>query len=294
MKKLYMIIACMCVLKSFAQTITSYTETDGLLSNFVECIAIDINDNIWFGTSIGLQKYDEVNWTTYNTSTYPDMASDNIKVITCMTNGDVWIGTDNGVSKFDGTNWTTYNSSNGLNNNQVKSIDEDPNGNIWVGTMTGVSYFDGNNWSAYGSPDLHWSGVNAIAFDSNGDIWFGSPLGGITHFDGTNFVVYDTANGLLSQNVTDLSIDINNNKWIGTGGGMSVLNTTNTSIIHHTKMYVLPPPDTLNPVVNIDFDSSGKPWVSIYVGYLAVGGVAYLDVSGVWIDFEVYSWNQAF
>ena len=47
--------------------------------------------------------------------------------------------------------------------------------------------------------------------------------------DGISFVPYDTSNGLLSQNVRDLVIDNQGNKWIGTGSGMSVLNTTNTS-----------------------------------------------------------------
>ena len=283
----YLLFGCFLTSQLFAQTITNYTEADGLLSDFVECVEVDMNNNKWFGTSIGLQKYDGVNWTTYNIANYPDMASDNIKIITAMSNGDVWIGTDNGASKFDGTSWVTYNSTNGLNNNQVKSIDEDlTNGDVWIGTMTGVSYFDGVNWLSYSSPDLHWSGVNSTVFDSQGDIWFASPLGGITHFDGVNFTVYDTSNGVISQNITDLIIDEQNRKWIGTGGGISVLNSNNTSIVNYSQMYLLPPPDTLNPVVNIALDSEENLWVAIYVGYLAVGGVAFWD-SIEWQDFDV-------
>ena len=69
-------------------------------------------------------------------------------------------------SKFDGIDWIAFNSSNGLNNNQVYSVDEDSFGNIWVGTHSGVSFYDGNFWLSYGYPDLHWSGVNRTAFDS--------------------------------------------------------------------------------------------------------------------------------
>ena len=29
-------------------------------------------------------------------------------------------------------------------------------------------------------------------------------------------------------------------------------------------MYILPPPDTLNPVVEIDIGSNGNVWVAIY------------------------------
>ena len=273
-----------------AQTITNYSTVDGLLSDFVECINVDVNDNVWLGTSIGVQMFDGSSLAVYDVANYPGMLSDNIKVITAMANGEIWIGTDYGanqlVSGVNGFMWLPYTTSNGLASNQVKSIDEDANGGIWVGTNQGVSYFDGNSWVSYSSPDLHWSGVNATAFDSNGDPWFTSPLGGITHFNGTTFTPYDTSNGLLSQFVTGLLIDDQYNKWVGTSSGMSVFDATNTSFTQHTRMYIMPPPDTLNPVVDIAMDSHGRIWSAIYVGYLAVGGVAMWD-GNQWIDFDV-------
>ena len=81
------------------------------LSDFVECIAVDINDNIWFGTSVGVQMFDGNSWTTYTTSTFPSMPSDNIKVIRAVSNGDIWIGTDFGASRFDGVDWITYTTN---------------------------------------------------------------------------------------------------------------------------------------------------------------------------------------
>ena len=38
-------------------------------------------------------------------------------------------------------------------------------------------------------------------------------------------------------------------------------------------MYLMPPPDTLNPVVDLEIDSYGRIWTGIYVGYLSEGGV---------------------
>ena len=270
--------------------IINYSTSDGLIDNFIECIAVDVNDNIWFGSSVGVQMYDGVNWIAYDQANFPGMLSDNIKCINTMANGDIWIGTDFGANQLvagvSGLMFLSYTNTNGLISNQVKSIDEDANGGVWIGTNQGVSYFDGSSWISYTSPDLHWSGVNATAFDSNGDKWFASPLGGITHFDGINFTSYDTANGLLSQYVTDLVIDNQDNKWVGTSSGMSVLDASNTTFTHHTRMYLLPPPDTLNPVVNIDIDSWGRVWTSIYVGYLAEGGVAYWN-GNQWEDYDV-------
>ena len=285
MKKILLMMMSVFAMQLNAQIITNYTTADGLLSNFVECIESDVNDNIWFGTSVGVQKFDGSNWTAYTTA--DGLVNNNVKVITSASNGDILVGTDFGASNFDGANWTTYDNTNGLSSNQVKSIDEDANGGIWIGTNLGVSYFDGTTWTSYSSPDLHWSGVNATAFDSNGDKWFASPLGGITHFDGTNFTPYDTSNGLLSQFVTDILVDNNDNKWVGTSSGMSVLDASNTSFTQHTRMYVMPPPDTLNPVVDIAFNGVwGHVWTTIYVGYLAEGGIAYWDGSQ-WVDFHV-------
>ena len=66
----------------------------------------------------------------------------------------------------------------------------------------------------------------------------------------------------------NIKLDDFGNKWIGTGSGISVLND-NDSFIHHTKMYLMPPPDTLNPVVDLEIDSYGRIWAGIYVGYLS-------------------------
>mgnify|MGYP001340102895 CR=1 FL=1 len=272
-----------------AQIITNYDTSNGLVVNYVECIDVDVNNNVWIGTSFGVQKFDGNNWTTYNSATDSGIVSDNIKVIKATASGDIWVGTDFGVSRFNGNNWISYDISNsGIINNQIKSIDEDVNtGYIWFGTSLGVSSFDNNQtWLSYGVVDLHWSGVSATAFDSQGDIWFSHLYGGVTHFDGINFTRYDTADGLLSQNVTSLIIDSQDNKWIGTGGGVSILNSSNSVFNHYTKMYLLPPPDTLNPVVEMDIDISGNVWVAIYVGYLAEGGVAVYNGSQ-WQDFDV-------
>ena len=296
MKLFSFLISFLFLINSNAQTITNFTTADGLLDNFVECIDIDVNDNVWFGTSLGAQGFNQSvsSWETYNLAgPLSAMVSENIKeikltkILPLVGQEQLWIGTDFGAqTPASDPFWYTFDNTNGLVGNQVKSIDEDQNGGIWIGTNQGVSYFDGNSWVSYSSPDLHWSGVNATDFDSNGDKWFASPLGGVTHFDGTTFTVYDTSNGLLSQNVTALLIDNQNNKWIGTGSGMSVLNASNTSFTQHTRMYIMPPPDTLNPVVDIAMDSYGRIWAAIYVGYLAEGGVAMWN-GNQWEDFHV-------
>ena len=111
-------------------------------------------------------------------------------------------------------------------------------------------------------------------------------MGGVTHYDGNSFTVYDTSSGLLSQNATSIVIDDFDNKWIGTGSGISVLDANNSIASNYTQMYILSPPDTLNPVVNLEIDSDGNIWATIYVGYLAKGGIVRFD-SNQWMNFDV-------
>ena len=59
--------------------------------------------------------------------------------------------------------------------------------------------------------------VNAIAIDAQGNKWFGTDIG-LSEFDGTNWTIYATANG-LSLNIESIAIDAQGNKWIGTDYG---------------------------------------------------------------------------
>ena len=112
MKYIYLLITTFFSFKATSQIITNYTTDDGLIDNFVECIEVDNDDNIWIGTSMGVQMFNGQNWILYDVASFPGLVSNNIKVIKTVSNGDVWIGTDFGASKFDGIDWIAFNSSN--------------------------------------------------------------------------------------------------------------------------------------------------------------------------------------
>ena len=140
MKLFSFLISFLFLINSNAQTITNYTTADGLLDNFVECIDIDVNDNVWFGTSLGAQGFNQSvsSWETYNlTGPLSGMVSENIKeikltkILPLIGQEQLWIGTDFGAQvPASNTSWISYDNTNGLVGNQVKSIDEDQNGGI--------------------------------------------------------------------------------------------------------------------------------------------------------------------
>ena len=273
--------------QAFAQTFTNYTTTDGLINDAVNCLTVDANDHLWFGTQEGISHFDGTIWTNYNTTTHPELIHNTITAIAVDADNNVWFGTDFGISYYDGENWLTYTEDSGLGDNRVRYIRDDLDGNIWVGHNDGVSVWDGANWTTYTTLDgLPFGGVTHITVDADGNKWLGTALGGVVVYDGISFTAITETEGLLNDKVRSVAIDAENSKWVGNADGISVFNNANELTAHHTIMYVLPPPDTLNPVEDIQIDSKGNVWVGIYVDYLVtVGGVAMYNGS-TWIDYD--------
>lgn len=274
-----------------AQLFTNYTNVDGLIDNSVNCISIDANNNVWLGTQNGVSKFDGSSWTNYNASMDTGFIDNSINAICATSNGFVWIGTDFGASVFDGTSWTSFTTSNGLGDNRINHIAEKSDGTIWFGDYDGLTILNPSptySWTSYTMNDgLPFGGINYTAFDSNGDAWLGSGLGGLIKFDGSAFEIFNQNNGIINNKVRSVLIDGQDNKWVGTAEGLTVLNSSNAFVANHTKMLILSPPDTLNPVEDLAIDSQGNIWTGIYVDYLVTeGGVAVYD-GNFWADFDV-------
>ena len=265
-----------------AQDITNYTQADGLLDNTINCVSVDDEGRVWLGTNSGVSMFDGAEWISFTMDSHPGLIDNSIRAIFASNSG-VWVGTDYGVSVYNGSYWTSFTEEDGLGDNRINHINQSDNGAIWFGEKDGISIYDpmvfGDAWISYSTSDgLPFGGINYINFDASGDAWLASSIFGLIHFDGLNFITYNTDSGLISNNVRSIAIDANGNKWIGTAQGITVFDIENTVDVQHSIMLLLPPPDELNPVVDVKIDSNGNVWAGIYVDYLVtVGGVAYWD-----------------
>lgn len=75
-----------------------------------------------------------------------------------------------------------------------------------------------NYTAAHGVPQ---SQIDGMMEDSNGYLWLATYGGGVARFDGQNFTVYTTIDGLLSNIVSDLKIDREQNIWAVHPQGLS-------------------------------------------------------------------------
>jgi ligand-binding sensor domain-containing protein len=170
--------------------------------------------------SFSCKKETTETWTIYKRNN--GLAGDTVNAITIDANGNLWFGVYGGVSKYDGKKWTSYNKTNGLVDNVVRSIAIDGEGNKWFGTERGVSKFDDSYWTSYdvtnGLPTS--LGVYAIAIDFQDIKWFSMPGVGVSKLDGLNWTTYTKSNGLVDDQVSEIAIDKEGNKWFATGGGV--------------------------------------------------------------------------
>ncbi len=68
---------------------------------------------------------------------------------------------------------------------------------------------------------LPQSQVSAMIEDKNGYLWIGTDGGGLARFDGKNFKVYTTLDGLLSNMIISLMMDSHENLWVLHSRGIS-------------------------------------------------------------------------
>jgi hypothetical protein len=203
-----------------------YTHQNSPLpSNIVGKIVFDKNNNIWIGTLEGLVKIDNNwNWTIYDTLNSP-IPMNGAFVQTVDSNNIIWVaftrpwGTGGGIGKYDGANWTFYNSTNsGLPQNQVSDIEVDVLNRKWITTFYGIGVYNDTSWILYNSSNspLPCNDISAITFEENIK-WISTMCGGLVKYDGSNWTVYNYNNsGIPSDQVRNVSIDMNNNKWVCT------------------------------------------------------------------------------
>lgn len=83
----------------------------------------------------------------------------------------------------------------------------------WVQAAIGQDYFYSiRNYKAIDG--LPQSQVNIMLEDKNGYLWIGTQGGGLARFDGRQFIVYTTLDGLLSNIISYLKLDEDQNLWI--------------------------------------------------------------------------------
>jgi len=244
---------------------TKYTDKNTskyFSNNQINAIAIDHQGNKWFGTELGLTKFDGQNWTTFTTTN--GLVKNIVNCITVDALGYLWIGTNGGISKYDGQYWANYTSKN------VYSVAVDTKGYKWFATEEGILMFTGSSWYNYTyNYGLDYVRATAVAIDSIGNKWFGyDAFGGLRKMNNDTWNLYND-DILYFNRINSLAAD-SKGIWVGTNGGGALKIEGNKMTTYNSNLL------SSNYVNCIAVNSDDSKWFGTSLG------VAYCDKDGFW------------
>ncbi len=201
-----------------------------LNSNFVRSFNEDTKGNILIGTVAGLIEVDK-EYNLKKVEFKDGYKTENLGFtnISKDKNLNLWYCTDDGIIKISGNNLEQFTTKNGLCGNIILSSYIDTEGNLWFGSDGfGISKLTAEAWVNYGVKDgLTGDYVNCIYQSKSGAYWMGIRDNGLLKMQGKIFTSFkvNTKNitaGLVDNNVNCIT-EYNNQLWIGTSAGLSVM-----------------------------------------------------------------------
>lgn len=230
------------------------SDTDLNAANTVETMIFDKSGTLWIGTRNGFYSARAVSkpsGTDYEISLATDnhnkklpISDNKIHSLASDDFGRLWIGTENGLNIYNPETkvlriiHSLRDDKNGLNNNNISCMYNEPGIGIWLGTYQGgINFYSrGNIPIADKFPFITKSDnrmiqyVKAVYEDANGKIWIGTDYG-LFRFS-RNFQLEKTykntsePNSLSIGGITAIFTDRLGGFWVGTwGGGVNKLDT---------------------------------------------------------------------
>ncbi len=268
-------------------------KSSSISDNIITSICLDNTNNLWVGTSGGLNRFDRQKreFSYINGSISEKLIPENLNIRTLTTDrsGNLWAGTEgNGlycinISETGTPYYKVFNSDNsGINHNIVLSLLIDRTENLWAGTLSGISKADlkKQKFKLYRKSDapntINMSGnvIASLYKDERNRIWIG-------HW-GRGLDIYDTKTGysehyspemkgshhLPNGYVHSILKDSDNNIWLGTRDGILGYNSENEKFVRPGQIPVNPglPDLTGLRVLKMIQSRNGDYWIATQDG----------------------------
>ena len=137
--------------------------------------------------------------------------------------GDIWLALPNGLARLRGEKFESIIQTGPLLlESSFVALALGPHNTVWAGSISkGLFRMDGTHEPrVYTSADgLGSEQIRSVYLDSDGTLWTGTLGGGLNSFRDGKFARYTAADGLLSDNITDL-VDDGESLWLSTTRGI--------------------------------------------------------------------------
>jgi ligand-binding sensor domain-containing protein len=231
----FLLIGCLLLNFLYTNAQNKSTFSTGLAGHVVKAIYIDANDIKWFGTDVGLTRFDGTNWENYGSGSF---------LVSPFIN-DIWVDEENGQMTFwvatrgglsvavyargEFSNSTSYTQLNGLLGNDILSLCRDNQGFQYAASISGINYLSSNSWNSItytAYPDNIPNAPVRVIHTHKDSLYVGTS-GGIGRFvntvDGiTGATRWTSEYGIspLSDDITAVFVDSKGNQWFGTSVGL--------------------------------------------------------------------------
>lgn len=138
----------------------------------VRDLEVDKTNNKWFVAGWDVYRYDNKNWTKYDSINSPINWARKIFV---DHSNNVWFTSWDGVAKFDGKNWSVINKQNSnLPTDKTLGVYVDKKDRIWVGTFEGNVIIENGVTKPLNDKNspLSKAFISKIYEDKKGNFWF--------------------------------------------------------------------------------------------------------------------------
>ncbi len=236
---------------------------DGLPQNSVFALAQSRDGYLWVGTREGLARFDGVHFTVVDEPGAPQLKQGWITAICAAKDGSLWIGFEAaGLTRWKDGAFTHFTETNGLPNNQIRSLLESQDGSLWIGTEGGLAQFKNGRFTNYTQRQgLGHNLVRGIYEETNGMLRVATRQG-LTTLNPSGGVV-GTSNfgsGFNGNVLRCVCADRHGHLWVGSNEGL-YREEGEKKTAYGTSEGL--PDQTINALHE---DSAGQLWVGTYLG----------------------------
>ena len=202
---------------------TNYSTENGLNDNLVSKI-ISKNGFIWIATQHGITRIKKKQVQTYHLH---ELTENNNITAFAIDSQFLWLGIkDKGVLQIDLINNVPdlqnpilHVPTDHLN---IRNIFIDSKGKLWMASKGYLGYYFNKKWTTLHIPNCT-NNISDIGEDSKNHIWITTYNDGVYEYNLQSFKNYNKLFGIANNLVRSLFIDKNDNIWLSSKTGLTVL-----------------------------------------------------------------------